>query len=141
MIRRTARHLSRARAMSCVLANQLATPGLGSLIAGRWLAGFGQLVLSVAGFVMITVWFFEIMFQYYGQISGSVQPHPVGWIGEWGAILFAVSWLWSLVTSISLLREASRNSLKSFESLETEHISPPVLDLSGKPPEQPPKLS
>ena len=86
---------------------------------------------------MITVWFFEEMIQYYGQISGDVQPHPVGWIGEWGAILFVVSWFWAAVTSFSLLREASRNSLKSLESLETERIPPPVLDLSGKPPKQP----
>lgn len=129
--------VSRAAARNAVIVNQLATPGLGSLVAGRWLAGFGQLALSVAGFVMIAVWFFEIMFQYYGQISGDVQPHPVGWIGEWGAILFAVSWFWAAVTSVSLLREASRNSLKSFENFETEHTSPPVLDLSGKPPKQP----
>ena len=129
--------VSHAAARNAVIVNQLATPGLGSIIAGRWIAGIGQLTLSVTGFVMIAVWFFEVMFQYYGQISGNVQPHPVGWIGEWGAILFAVSWLWSLVTSISLLREASRNSLKLLESLETEQISPPVLDLSGKPPKQP----
>ncbi|MGA3163776.1 MAG: hypothetical protein ABSD77_06220 [Verrucomicrobiota bacterium] len=129
--------VSRAAARNAVIVNQLATPGLGSLIAGRWLAGFGQLALSVAGFVMITVWFFEEMIQYYGQISGDVQPHPVGWIGEWGAILFAGSWFWAAVTSFSLLREASRNSLESLESLETEPISPPVLDLSGKPPKQP----
>jgi len=129
--------VSHTTARNAVIVNQLATPGLGSLIAGRWIAGIGQLALSVAGFIMITVWFFEEMIQYYGQISGNVQPHPVGWIGEWGAILFVVSWLWSLVTSISLLREASRNSLKSLESLETEHISPPVLDSSDKPPKQP----
>jgi hypothetical protein len=128
--------VSRAAARNAVIVNQLATPGLGSIIAGRWLAGFGQLALSVVGFLMITVWFFEVMIQYYGQISGDVQLHPVEWIGGWGAILFVASWFWSAVTSFSLLREASRNSLKSLESLETEHISPPVLDLSGKPPRQ-----
>ena len=134
---RPVRPLSRARITSCILINLVATPGLGSLIARRFWAGTGQLLLALAGFMMIAVWFFEVMFQYYGQISGDVQPHPVGWIGEWGAILFAVSWLWSLVTSISLLREASRNSLKLLESFETEHIPPPLSDLSGKPPKQP----
>ena len=129
--------VSHITARNAVIVNQLATPGLGSLVAGRWLAGLGQLALSVTGFMMIAVWFFEIMSQYYGQISGGMQPHPVGWIGEWGAILFVVSWFWAAVTSFSLLREASRNSLKSLESFETECISPPVLDLSGKPPKQP----
>lgn len=54
-----------------------------------------------------------------------------------GVGICALAWFWAVVTSFSLLREASRNSLKSLESWETEHISPPVLDLSGKPPKQP----
>jgi hypothetical protein len=86
--------------------NQLATPGLGSLMAGRWAAGIGQLVLAVAGFVMVVVWFFEVMIQYYGQVTGDVQVRSVGWIGEAGAILFVVSWFWALATSMSLLRQA-----------------------------------
>ena len=97
-------------ARNAALVNQLATPGLGSLIAGRWIAGSGQLALAVAGFVMVVVWFFEVMFQYYGEIGGDVQPHPVGWIGETGGILFVASWFWALVTSINLVFEARRNA-------------------------------
>jgi len=99
-----------AGARNAALVNQLATPGLGSLMAGRWIAGSGQLALAVAGFVMVVVWFFKIMIQYYGQITGDVQPHPVGWIGITGGIAFVVSWLWALVTSISLFFEARRNA-------------------------------
>jgi hypothetical protein len=102
--------LSRARAASCALINLAATPGLGSLMAGRWVAGSGQLALAVAGFVMVVVWFFKVMIQYYGQIGGDVQPHPVGWIGGTGGILFVASWFWALVTSISLFSEARRNA-------------------------------
>ena len=58
--------------------NQLATPGLGSLIAGRRLAGGGQLLLSLSGFVLVTVWFWRLMLQFYGQISGNVAVQPVG---------------------------------------------------------------
>jgi hypothetical protein len=112
-----------------------ATPGLGSLIARRFLAGTGQLLLALAGFTLMLVWFVQMMIRYYGLMFSETQPRlPKLVLLEAGAILFALSWLWSLVTSISLLREASRNSLKSLENLETEHISPPVLDSSDKPP-------
>ena len=97
-------------ARNAALVNQLATPGLGSLMAGRWIAGSGQLALAVAGFVMVVVWFFNVMIQYYDEIGGDVQPHPVGWIGETGGILFVASWFWALLTSISLLLEARRNA-------------------------------
>jgi len=97
-------------ARNAALVNQLATPGLGSLMAGRWVAGSGQLALAVAGFVMVVVWFFKVMIQYYGQIVGDVPPHPVGWIGETGAILFIASWFCALVTSIGLFSEARRNA-------------------------------
>ncbi len=99
-----------ASARNALLINQFATPGLGSLIAGRWIAGSGQLAMAVAGCVMVIVWFFKVMIQYYGQISGDVQPHPVGWIGETGGILFVASWLWAWVTSISLFFEVRRNT-------------------------------
>ncbi len=97
-------------ARNAALVNQLATPGLGSLMAGRWIAGSGQLALAVAGFVLVIVWFFKVMIQYYGQITGDVQPHPVGWIGATGGILFLASWFWALATSISLFFEARRNA-------------------------------
>lgn len=99
-----------AAAWNAALINQCATPGLGSLMAGRWIAGSGQLALAVAGFVTFVVWFFKEMIQYYGQITGDVQPHPVGWIGITGAILFVGSWLCAWVTSISLFLEARRNA-------------------------------
>jgi hypothetical protein len=97
---------SAAAARNAVLVNQLATPGLGSLMSGRWLAGIGQLVLAVSGFILVVVWFFAVMIQYYGQVTGDTVVRPVGWIGETGAILFVAAWLWALVTSVSLLRAA-----------------------------------
>lgn len=113
-----------AGARNAALVNQCATPGLGSLMAGRLIAGSGQLALAVAGFVLVVVWFFKVMIQYYGQITGDVQPHPVGWIGITGAILFVASWFWSLVTSISLFFEARRNAAAEF---------PDNIDSTGGP--------
>jgi 4a-hydroxytetrahydrobiopterin dehydratase len=109
--------VSRAVARNAALVNQLATPGLGSLMGRRWLAGAGQLFLVLTGFVMIVVWFYKELTQYYGQMTGDVQVVPVGWIGEWGAVFFVASWFWSAVTSFSLLREASTGSLRTLESM------------------------
>src|SRR5208282_1851456 len=89
-------------ARNAALVNLFATPGLGSLMAGRWIAGSGQLALAVAGFAMVVAWFFKVMVQYYGEIGGDVQPQPVGWLGVTGGIVFVASWFWALVTSISL---------------------------------------
>jgi 4a-hydroxytetrahydrobiopterin dehydratase len=109
--------MSSKRIITCMLMNLLATPGLGSLMARRWFEGIGQTILSVGGFILMLVWFYKLVIvQFYGQMNGTVQPHPVGWIGLLGAILFAIAWLWSLVTSISLMRSASRDKTAVLET-------------------------
>ena len=57
--------VSRTKAKNAVMLNLLATPGLGSLLCRRWIAGSGQLVLAVAGFALIMVWFVKEMMPYY----------------------------------------------------------------------------
>ena len=100
-----AKPLDLARARNCFLINQLATPGLGSLMAGRPVAGIGQLLVAVAGFVLVMVWFALRMSQLYNEVVNDAQPQSAAWAGEAGAALFAAAWLWSLVTSLSVLRE------------------------------------
>ena len=112
---------SHAKARNAALLNQLATPGLGSLIAGRWLAGAGQLLLAIAGCVLILVWFAQTMSAYYSQMFGEGATHqPTVFSGLWlGGILFALAWCWSLVTSICLVRAAGRvevDALKLFSA-------------------------
>ena len=110
--------ISRAKARNAALLNQLATPGLGSLLARRWIAGTGQLLLAIGGFVLVVVWFVEMMAQFYGQMFSdrpSQRPAALSNLAL-GAGLFALAWCWSLVTSFSLLREASRVSLGSLET-------------------------
>jgi len=101
--------LTPATARNAALINQFATPGLGSVLAGRYLSGAGQLLLSVAGFSLELLWFVAVMRQFYGQIQGNVDVKPVGWIGLSGLAVFAAAWFWALVTSISILREVKRN--------------------------------
>ena len=95
--------------------NQLATPGLGSLMAGRMLAGIGQLILAVAGFALVVAWFVEVLIQFYGMINSDAPPRSVAWLGEAGALTFFAAWLWALVTSFSLLREARGNEGAEFQ--------------------------
>ena len=83
--------LKPAKARNCVLINLFATPGLGSLMAGRVIAGLGQLILALAGFVMIVAWFVETMLQFYGQIDDfgtSREPKSYIWLVAIGAATF-----------------------------------------------------
>lgn len=102
------RPLTSASARNAALINQLATPGLGTLMLGKITLGFAQLALAIAGFLFIVSWFVMILSQFYGQISGNVEVKPVGWIGITGAILFITAWTWSLFTSIGFIRKAKR---------------------------------
>ena len=120
---------SRTAARNAALVNQFATPGLGSLMAGRWIAGMGQLLLAVAGFVLVVKWFVESMIRLYDQIDGNASPGPVAGIGEMGALLFILAWLWALVTSVSLMRRA-----KSEEPPAAQTNPPPAADSPTKPP-------
>jgi 4a-hydroxytetrahydrobiopterin dehydratase len=112
--------VSRAKAKNAALLNLLATPGLGSLLCGRWIAGLGQLVLCVIGFVVFMVWFVKEIIQYYGLISNDVplqQPaQPILWIAVTGVSLVTLSWIWSAVTSLSLMREASSEKLQTLKN-------------------------
>jgi len=133
MTSQTARPLSRARAVTCVLVNQCATPGLGSLMARRMIAGTGQLLLALAGFFLIVGWMFELFRRLMLQQLGEpVSPDASGWMGKWGLALFGAAWLWSLVTSINLWRQA-----KTDEAAAQKPEPPRLADLPG----QPPKLS
>ena len=116
--------VSRAKARNAALLNQLATPGLGSLLCGRWAAGSGQLLLSVAGFILIIVWFIREMIPYYGLMYSDESPHLPGLkMFAVGGNLFAIAWVWSAFTSFSLLREASAVRMRSLEN----SAAPPTL--------------
>jgi hypothetical protein len=91
-------------------------------MAGRIVVGVGQLVLAVAGFGFLVLWFVALLRQYYGQISGDVPVTPIAWLGESGAVIFLAAWSWSLVTSISLVREARRNAPAAFAAVPPPRI-------------------
>lgn len=120
------RPLSRATAKNATLLNLLATPGLGSLLGRRWLAGAGQLILAVTGFTLTVVWCIREMIPYYGLMFSDRPPDLPGLkILAEGGIFFAAAWGWSAVTSFSLLREASAGGQRSLENF----AAPPALKL------------
>lgn len=112
------------------MVNLAATPGLGSLMARRFFAGIGQLLLSLAGFVLIVVWMIKLFHRVFLQQLGEpVPPDSSGWMWKWGLLLFGAGWLWSLVTSLSFLRQA-----KADGQVEPKPIPPRMADLPGQPP-------
>ena len=120
--------MSRATARNAALLNLLATPGLGSLMGRRWIAGGGQLLLSLAGFALFLVWFVKEMTQFYGQISGNVEVRPIGKFLAAGLALFALAWAWSALTSWSLVREAAAGKQRALENF----AAPPVQKLDAE---------
>ncbi len=97
-------------------------------MAGRYVAGSGQLLLALAGFALVTAWFAMNMISLYRQMEGDPQPKPYAWLGQWGALIFAAAWLWALGTSFSLLRQA-----KAMEAGALKNIPPRIEDVSGDP--------
>ena len=101
--------------------NQLATPGLGSLMGGRIVAGSGQLALALAGFGLLLGWFFKVISGYYGMITDQLSaPESHAAWGIAGAAVFGAAWCWSLVTSFSLINEGRRNARKNWNHEKTD---------------------
>jgi hypothetical protein len=106
--------LSETRAWSCLLVNQLATPGLGSMMGGRYISGLCQLLLALGGCGLILIWlwknFYSLAFQPLTGPESTTTPGSYGWFGKWGLLCLVASWVWSGITSLSLLRQAKREN-------------------------------
>jgi hypothetical protein len=75
----------------------------------RFVAGAGQLLLAIVGFMLFCAWFFNVMHLFYKLIDSDIRPDLHSWLAFSGLGLFALAWLWAWFTSFSLLREAKRN--------------------------------
>src|SRR5580693_3192347 len=103
------KNISRTAVRNATLLNLLATPGLGSLVARRWFEGICQILLSIAGFALVVVWCVRELIPYYGEMFNDAAPQRIGFqmLGL-GAAMFAIAWIWSLWTSLSLSRGVSQ---------------------------------
>lgn len=116
--------ISRAKARNAVLLNQLGTPGLGSLMAGRYQSGTLQLLLFLTGFGLFCFWAGRNLAEYYHMAFHSTPDEPTGvdWMTWTGAGICVLAWCWSMITGFSLLREASRVSLESLEKFAAGQV-------------------
>jgi len=118
----------------CILMNQLAFPGLGTIMAG-WRSGYLQATLMVVGFVLIMVfmtWFFICAGQYLmGEIRTEqefkARYQSLAWAWKSGLIFCVVSWFWSLLSSIQLWR-------RSRAARPPTRVGPPPLPPAQNPP-------
>jgi hypothetical protein len=96
--------------------NQLAFPGLGTIMAGRR-TGYLQALIMVIGFILATgymVWFIICITRLAlgetaNEAEWTAQYHRYGWAGKYGLALCIVAWCWSLVSSIGILRQSRQN--------------------------------
>lgn len=116
--------LSPATARNWFLVNQFATPGLGSLMGGKIVAGIGQLLLALLGAGFVILWFVKLLGE---EVNLAEMETPVSYAkwGVAGACFFIASWLWSLLTSISMIREAKEQEPKPPPPAPPRIINPP----------------
>lgn len=107
--------LERSRAWTCVMMNQLAFPGMGTLMAGRRQIGYAQAGLMLAGFFLamgFALWFI------FSSVRALTEPHwtearwralawHYAWTGFAGLGLCVAAWCWALFSSLQILREAT----------------------------------
>jgi 4a-hydroxytetrahydrobiopterin dehydratase len=100
----------RTSARNAALLNLAAWPGLGSVIAGRRIAGALQMAVFLVGFVLFCAWALQNISHYYQMMSfDAPQTEAVAdkRLAIAGLGLCAAAWLWSMVTSISLSQAAA----------------------------------
>ena len=79
-------------------------------MARRFIAGTVQLTLSIVGFAFFIGWFAQVCMASYRLVADQPpEPARYPWMGKAGLIIFAAAWLWSWITSLSVLREARKN--------------------------------
>ena len=122
------RPLNRDRAWAYILLN-LSIPGWGSWKAGRKVAGIGELVIVIAGLLLIGIWMLDWMNRIFqSQLGDSLPPVPANWLWQSGVACCVVSWIWTIVTGVSLMQEAKANEAENRLNV------PPRLDDIPKPP-------
>jgi hypothetical protein len=96
------------------MVNQLAFPGLGTIMAGRRQLGYAQAALMLAGFFVamgFAVWFFWCSLRALTELNWTearfrevVWGHA--WVGIGGLGLCVAAWAWSLFSSVEILQSA-----------------------------------
>ena len=104
--------LTPSRAWTLLLLNLLVLPGLGSLLGRHRLSGLAQIVLTVAGFVMSVLWFVAFLTACLRDGQLPADGGAYARCGVTGLVLFLGGWLWSLASSVQILRQARSNQYR-----------------------------
>jgi hypothetical protein len=104
--------VTRQRAWACAAMNQLAFPGLGTIMAGRRI-GYVQAVIMVVGFCLFVgfmlqyfAWFARFVMAQGGDESSQNGYRSCLWMLFAGLGLTGLAWCWALLSSISIVRKA-----------------------------------
>jgi len=101
--------LTESRAWYCLIINQVATPGLGTIWGGRRKLGRVQLALALVGFCLLVFWMWRDLYQSsLREALGEPPLPPATAAGNWGALCFALAWAWAWFSSVRIVREAQR---------------------------------
>src|SRR5258708_301867 len=103
--------VTRSRAWVCVMINQLAFPGMGTVMAGRRV-GFAQAAILLAGFFFAIGFLFCSFTPLFGLLAHSEGGEgqyeqlyrPYAWAGLSGLALCVIAWFWALLSSLGILR-------------------------------------
>jgi len=105
--------IDRSAAWVALTTNLLVLPGVGSWMAGQRMLGVTQILMSLAGMFLMTAWLCLFLFQWLRdeQMPRTLGPHL--WLAIAGVVIFSAAWLWSLASSVALIRRAGATALKT----------------------------
>lgn len=92
--------------MACAGINLLATPGLGTLMAGRIWAGMAQIAVAVVGFGLVMIW---MALKFWTALNAGAPP--AHWWWQAGLPIFFAAWFASAWSSYDVWRQATRPAI------------------------------
>ncbi len=108
--------VNRRQGWTCFLVNQLACPGIGTIMGGRRVVGFIQAGIMIAGFCAAMAYglmYLSAVYKYVldGRATEAQWKamQPAGWIGIAGFALCGLAWFWALFSSFQILNESRRH--------------------------------
>jgi hypothetical protein len=84
-------------------------------MAGRWI-GYLQAALMLVGFILVMTFLLSYIGAALHVVSNSslteeqfkAEYQRWIWAGQWGSVLCVVAWVWALVSSATIWRQARR---------------------------------
>jgi hypothetical protein len=122
--------LSRDQASAYVMLN-ITLPGWGSLKAGKFFDGMGSMLFALVGLFLLFAWMAKwVLRVWQSSLDEDLSPAPGTGLWESGVVCVVISWIWTAVSCVGLIRNARAN-----EEKERQNTPPRLSDLP-----KPPKL-